>query len=173
MTETILRRLAALLLAAILSWGASAQAHVVLTERQATAGTYFKIVLRVPHGCGESPTTGLRVEIPADIFVAKPMPKTGWEIDVERAPIETPHKNEGHVLTERVRSVTWRGGPLPADQFDEFSLLVRLPDQAGPLAFPTIQTCVSGDVAWTSVPSDGEPAPDPKHPAPILTVTAP
>ena len=40
-----------------------APAHVVLEQGQAEAGTPYKAVLRVGHGCGDSPVTELVVQI--------------------------------------------------------------------------------------------------------------
>ena len=46
------------------------------------AGTSFKLVLRVPHGCSGAATTRIRVRIPAEFTSAKPQAKAGWTIDV-------------------------------------------------------------------------------------------
>jgi len=86
--------------------------------------------------------------------VFRPQPKPGWRLEIER--------REG-----RVAAVTWRG-ELPADQFDAFALLFKLPDQAATLYFPTVQSCGAEQSQWTEIPSAGERA---SHPAPALVVT--
>jgi uncharacterized protein YcnI len=64
--------------------GNSALAHVTLEQKQAAVGTAYKAVLRVPHGCGGSPTTAIRVRLPEGVIDAKPMPKSGWTLKVIR-----------------------------------------------------------------------------------------
>ena len=123
------------------------------------------------HGCAGSATTALRVEIPQSITVAKPQPKPGWTIDIEREPLTTPVKGEGgKMLTQRVKAITWRGGPLPDEDWDQFGVMAKLPDAPGKLYFPVIQTCQTGEDRWTEVPAPGETT-RLAHPAPVLTVT--
>lgn len=119
----VLRTLA---LAAGLAVASAAHAHVTIQPATAPVGAYQVLRFGVGHGCGDiSATTALRVEIPAGVTVARPQPKPGWTLEIERA---------GAAVT----AVVWRG-VLPADQFDEFVVLTKLPDAAGPLAFPAIQ----------------------------------
>ena len=68
---------------------------------------------------------------------------------------------------KKVAAITWRG-ELPADQFDAFAVLFKLPDQAATLYFPTVQSCGADESQWTEIPSAGERA---SHPAPALVVT--
>lgn len=146
----------------------AAQAHVVFTQPIATAAAHWAGALRVGHGCDGSATTSVRVEIPAGILVARPQPKAGWLIAIEREPLATPVAGEGgRMLTERVSAITWTG-LLPDDQFEEFGLAAKLPAGAGALAFPVTQVCQQGEARWTDIASDG--APRPAHPAPVLTL---
>lgn len=147
-----------------------AAAHVVFAEPQAASGSYYAGFLRVGHGCGDSPTRAVRVEIPDGVMIARPQPKPGWTLSVERAPLPTPIIGEGgHDITERVAAITWRG-ELPADQFDEFGILLRLPDQTGPLYFPVVQTCADGEQRWEHIPADGAAWNSVPRPAPVLTL---
>lgn len=156
-------------LAAVAMAGA-AQAHVVFTQPNASAGAHWAGALRVSHGCDGSATTSVRVEIPAGIVVARPRPKAGWTIAIERAPLPAPVLAEGGgMLSERVSAITWTGR-LPDDQFEEFALAAKLPAEAGPLAFPVIQTCERGEARWTEAAVAGVPRP--AHPVPILTLQA-
>lgn len=150
----------------------SASAHVVFDEPEARANSYYAGFLRVSHGCGDSPTVALRVEIPAGINTARPQPKPGWTIEIEREPLAAPIRSEYGEITERVRAVTWRGR-LEADHFDQFGLMLRLPDQAGPLYFRAIQTCESGERRWIDIPASGQAWHAVESPAPVLTVTRP
>jgi uncharacterized protein YcnI len=46
----------------------AASAHVVLDQREAAVGTYYKPVFQIGHGCEGSPTTALRVKIPDGVI---------------------------------------------------------------------------------------------------------
>lgn len=137
----------------------AASAHVTLAENSAKAGSYTVATFRVSHGCGGSPTTALRIEIPASIAFAHPQPKPGWMLAMDRT-------------GDRVTAITWSGDNLPSDEFDEFSVMFKLPKDAGPLVFPATQTCEKGVESWNEVPQAGQDPHALKNPAPILTVTA-
>jgi uncharacterized protein YcnI len=162
----------AALLSCVFAGGASA--HVVLDTREAPAGSYYKGLFRISHGCGPSPTVGVSVRIPQSILSARPQPKAGWTITIRKealpAPVNGPH---GKAITEVVAEVTWRGGPLPTNYFDEFALQMKLPDQAegGVLYFPVIQECADGRREWIDVPAPGKSPRDYKSPAPSLRLT--
>jgi uncharacterized protein YcnI len=151
---------------------AAAGAHVVFDQPQATAGGYYTGFLRVTHGCGNSPTVSVRVDMPAGVVSARPQPKPGWTLAIERAPLATPIKAEGGAtITTRVTAITWTGKLAP-DEFDQFGLSLKLPDAAGPLYFPTTQRCETGVNAWTAIPASPEQWHATPSPAPMLTLTA-
>lgn len=149
-----------------------AQAHVVFAEPEARPNSYYAGFLRVSHGCGASPTRAVRVEIPEGVNIARPQPKPGWTLEIERAPLAAPIPSEGGAIMERVTAITWRGD-LPADQFEQFGIMMRLPDRAGPLYFPVIQTCAEGEERWTQIPAVGAAWHSVSRPAPVLTLSAP
>ena len=158
---------------AALVWPAGAMAHIVFAEPRAEAGSYHAGFLRVSHGCGDSPTVALRVEIPAGVLTARPQPKPGWMVAIETAPLPRPVAGEGgRPIATRVVAVTW-SGLLPIDQFDQFGLMLKLPAEAGPLYFPTVQRCRSGETRWTEIPPEPARWHDLEHPAPMLVLTAP
>jgi hypothetical protein len=162
-------RLAIILGAGIAALAAPALAHVVLTVREAPAGSYYTGAFEVGHGCAGSATTALRVEIPDAILNAKPQPKAGWTLEIEREPLATPIKGDGgETITTRAKAFTWRGR-LPDDEFDEFGVMAKLPSAPGVLVFPAVQTCEQGETRWVETPAAGQPRP--AHPAPTLTVT--
>ncbi len=168
-TSTTSQYLAALrrtcLLAACFACGA-ANAHIALDQPTAAAGSTYKAVLRVGHGCDGTATTGLAVRIPAGFKGAKPQPKPGWTLAVRR---------EKLAATEEVVEIRWtaasRESALPDSQFDEFALAGRLPEQAGPLWFKVTQTCESGQIDWSQVPAEGTATKGLKQPAVLLEVT--
>lgn len=156
-----------------LALSSAAAAHVVFAQPEVAPNSYYAGFLRVGHGCGASSTRAIRVEIPNGVNIARPQPKPGWTLEIERAPLETPIRGEGgHEITERVTAITWRG-ELPADQFDQFGIMMRLPAQPGPLYFPVTQTCASGEQRWTEIPPPGAAWHSVPHPAPVLTLAAP
>lgn len=160
----------AMLMAALLAAG-PAQAHIVFAEPNVTAGSYYAGFLRVSHGCGASPTVSLRVEIPPAIVVARPQPKPGWTVKIDKAPLATPIAGEGEPIREGVVAVTWTGR-LESDQFDQFGLMFKLPRDGGPLYFPTTQKCAEGENAWVTIPPAGQPWGSVPKPAPVLNVAA-
>lgn len=111
---------------------APASAHVTanLNGATATSGGYGTLFLRVPHGCDGDATNSVTVTIPAGINAAgvKPQQKAGWTI------------------TRSGNSITWSGGHLPDDQFDDFGLNLRYPtlnpgEASRKVALPTVQVC--------------------------------
>jgi hypothetical protein len=162
-----------LALAAILCGSAicaSASSHVVLSQPTAAAGSSYAASFRVTHGCTGSATTALRIEIPAEVLTAKPQAKSGWTITLEHEALATPVAGDGgRTITQRVSAITWTGGPLPDDEWDEFGISAKLPARTGPLSFPAVQTCTSGQVRWTEMAAPGQPRAT--HPAPMVTLT--
>ncbi len=152
-----------------------AQAHVTLEEPQAVAGQAYKAVLRVGHGCEGSATHTVSVQIPAGFRGAKPMPKAGWTLNVQRAPLAEPYESHGRSLKDDVVEITWQAGSREAHlsdaHFDEFVLRGQTPPQAGPLWFKVRQLCEKGQWLWTEVPTGGTSTKGLKAPAALLEVT--
>jgi uncharacterized protein YcnI len=110
----------------------SASAHMGIELRGSTptAGSSSTLMFRPGHGCDGDATNALSVEIPAGVTGVKAQPKAGWKLSTS---------NEG-------KTITWSGGALPDDQFDEFGLRVTWPKAAvGSAAqkyyFKAVQTC--------------------------------
>jgi uncharacterized protein YcnI len=158
-------------LAAMLLAAAPVAAHVSLETQAAAANATYKAVLRVPHGCDGAATTRLVVTLPEGALNARPMPKPGWRLSTTRRALETPIP-DGHGGTQRdtVATVTWEGGPLPDEHYDEFVLIFRTPDRPGETAhLPTVQHCEGGaTAAWTEIPAPGRRVTEYRHPAPAL-----
>lgn len=125
-----------------------ALAHVSLEHGEATIGSSYRAVLRVPHGCGDDATTAISVTIPEGFAGAQPMLKPGWTL-------ETHADADG-----RVKEITWSDGELPAAFYDEFIFRGSFAPylEPGVFAFPTVQHCGAGEEAWTGG-EDGQPAP--------------
>ena len=145
-------------LAALFASASPANAHIVLSQPTFEAGSRYAAFFKVEHGCGESPTVSLRVEIPDGVTVLQTPEKTGWTLTAERA-------------NNRIAAVTWRG-KLETKSADQFGLFVTLPNRTGPLYFPTIQRCETGETRWTEIPAAGQTTRDVQRPAPMLQLTA-
>lgn len=153
---------------------ASALAHITLEKGEAPAGSTYKAVLRVPHGCEGKPTNVVRVQIPEGLFAIKPMPKAGWTLQKVSGKYEKSYDNHGTAVTEGVKEVVWSGGNLLDDEYDEFVVRGSL---AGDLSvgtvlyFPVVQECPDGAVErWIEIPAAGQTSDDLELPAPALKI---
>ncbi len=161
-------------LAALLACAGAAQAHVTLEQPTAFAGQGYKAVLRVGHGCEGTATHTVRVRVPAGFRGAKPMPKPGWALAVQRAPLATPYESHGRTISDDVVEITWKAqspeAMLPDAHYDEFVLRGQAPVQPGALWFRVQQLCEKGQWDWAEVPASGSSTRGLKAPAVLLNV---
>jgi copper(I)-binding protein len=130
-------------------------AHVTLAEPRADTGSDYLAQFHVGHGCGDSPTIALRVEIPAGIRTWQPQAKPGWTVG------------------RAANAAIWQGGSAGAHVAETFAVRMHLPNVPGQLVFPATQTCESGVEHWSEVAQPGPNAPPLKRPAPVLTLASP
>lgn len=161
---------AALLGLAFLASTPSAHAHVVLVQKAAPTGSYYRAQFMVGHGCEGSPTVSVQIDIPDDVPVVRPQPKAGWTLSYQTGPLAEPAMVHGKAKTEAIRRVTWTGGPLPDEQYEEFGMLLFLA-KPGRLHFRVLQTCENGANDWAGIAVEGSPKPS--FPAPALDVINP
>ncbi len=122
-----------------------AMAHVSVTPTSAVTGGYQLLRFGLGHGCQDiHATTAIRIALPDGLGAARPQPKPGWTLKIEKG------------------AIAWEG-LLPPDQYEEFLILVRMPAAEGALAFPTTQSCGATVVRWDQ--------PGGANPAPRVTVT--
>jgi periplasmic copper chaperone A len=157
---------------ALLALPVIAEAHITLEMRSAEAGSYYKAVFKVGHGCEGSPIREIVVQIPEGVVGAKPMPKPGWTLDVRTAPLAKPYNSHGKTIAEAPASIRWSGGSLPDAWYDEFVLVARLPEQPGTLYWKVSQVCDKGHIDWVEIPEAGKRPADYAAPAAVLEVTA-
>jgi uncharacterized protein YcnI len=157
---------------ALLAATTAASAHVTLETGEATAGSAYKAIFRVPHGCDGSPTVQITVKIPEGMIAVKPMPHAGWTIETVKGKYARAYDYYGSQLDEGVTEVTWTGGNLPDAYYDEFVLrgMVAADLPAGPLYFPIVQRCERGVERWIEIPAPGQSAEDLEGPAPAVTI---
>ena len=146
---------AAAVLAALVAVPASA--HVTLETQQAVAGTYYKAVLRVGHGCDGSPMIRMRVRVPDGAVAVKPMPKPGWEVATVKGKLAQPYDDgHGNKITEGITEIVWSGGKLLDEHYDEFAFRMRLPATPNVTAYvPVVQECEKGVHRWIEIPAAG------------------
>ena len=147
-----------------------ASAHVTLDNGMSSWGSYYKAVLRVPHGCGGAATTGISVQIPEGVISVKPMVKAGWKIVTVVGKYAKTYTVHGKPVGEGVKSIDWSGGSVPDDYFDEFAFLAKLPEDKEVMRvfFPVTQTCGAVSVQWNEMAKPGGNPHDLKKPAPFV-----
>lgn len=156
--------------AAALAAGA-AHAHVSLENAAAPIGSTYKAVLRIPHGCDGKATDAVWVRIPEGVIAVKPMPKAGWKIEKTVTRYKAEYDLHGKKVAEGVTELSWSGGSVADDEYDEFVFRATL-DASLPagetIYFPVIQACGTDRAEWTEVPAAGQTAHDLERPAPGL-----
>lgn len=149
-------------------------AHVTLLDQVAAAGTGYRAVLRVGHGCEGAPTVGMRVTIPEGFNGAQPMVKPGWKVSTRIGKLAVPYVAHGSTFTEGVQEIMWTvnsaAEALPDAHYDEFVLRGTTPSKPGPLWFKVVQLCEKGANNWVEVPSTGTSTKGLKMPAALLEV---
>ena len=140
----------------------AASAHVGVSPDRIPAGQVTPLTFSFSHGCGESPTTSLRVTMPKGIGSAWPAFDGDWAADIE--------KDAGGAIT----AVTFTAAqPVPVDLRGSVELAVITDKNAADeLVFPVEQRCVAGTNEWNQVAKDGENAHDLDSPAPVVALTA-
>ena len=165
--------LGSIVLGGLLAVTGSAYAHVTAQPSTATQGSYTKIAFRVPNEEDNASTVKLEVTFPADHPVASVQTRAvpGWTAQIDKTKLVTPLKSDDGPITEAVSKITWTGGKIGSDGFEEFEVsLGPLPTDTDKLVFKAVQTYDNGDVVrWidTSAPGAAEPA----HPAPTVELT--
>ena len=162
MKKTILAALSAALVLP-----AAADAHVTVQPREAPAGAFTRIDVRVPNEKDDQGTTKVDLQLPPGFAFVSYEPQPGWKVDVKREQLDTPIKiEEGFEVDEQVTRITWTGdgktGIVAPGQFKDFGLSVRIPaGKAGDkLTFKALQTYEGGEtVRWIGAEDSDEPAP--------------
>ncbi|RCS24925.1 DUF1775 domain-containing protein [Phyllobacterium salinisoli] len=154
---------------------APALAHATLEKAEAKAGSTYKAVLRVPHGCDGKATTAVTIKLPEGFISAQPMAKPGWKIETVKGDYQKAYTVHGKEVRSGIGEVRWTDGNLPSDFYDEFVVVGKLAnfDKDTTLYFPATQLCgADASVSWTEIPAEGQNPHDLEGPAPQLTVIA-
>lgn len=152
-----------------------ASAHVGVSSDTSAAGSTAMVTFAFSHGCGDSPTTALVIQIPEEFNRATPVFAPGWSIEVDTEDLDEPITGgHGEEITERTSTVTFTADePIENNIYAMVSVRLSLPeDSAGEtIYFPVIQECEEGEHAWIEIPQEGEDPHDLESPAPALEVT--
>lgn len=146
---------------AIAVGAAPATAHVDVLPTRAADGLATEFTIRVPTE-RDIPTRSVTVRIPPSVTVfsvAEPPP--GWRVQEERS------------VDGRLVGVTWRGGVIGVDRFQDFSIL-GTPFGEGTAVWESEQIYADGIVKpWTDPPDpEGTSSPEtgPEEPGPAAAV---
>jgi uncharacterized protein len=162
---------AALAVTSALAVPAGAYAHVTVNPREAAAGSFSVMTVRVPNERDRKGTKKLTLTLPDGFFSLSYKKVPGWKIKVTKTKLQTPVSLGDFSVDEQFTKVTFtanRRGVIRPGQFEEFALSVRVPDgnPGDVLTFGAIQVYQGGEkVRWTG-------APDADTPAPRVTLTA-
>jgi uncharacterized protein YcnI len=167
---------AACALAFIVLDAAVVGAHVTVSPSSIPQGTSDVILtFRVPNESATAAVTGLRVQFPLGhpIILLNPEAGSGWRVTVVKTALPKPVTTDDGTFTSTVSEIDWAGGTIPVGQFAEFNVLAQgIPTGTSELVFKAIQSYSDGTiVSWIQVP--GRTVPNPAHPAPTVTLTAP
>lgn len=156
---------------------APASAHVGVKADTSAAGSTAIVTFGFGHGCGESPTTALVIQVPEQFNSATPVFAPGWSIDVEMEELdEQISGSHGEEITERTATITFTADePIENNIYAMVSIRLALPEDAAgeTIYFPVIQECEDGETAWIEIPQEGEDGESLESPAPSITVTEP
>ncbi len=160
--------------AALLAAPAVASAHITVNPREAAAGSFSVMTVRVPNERDNKGTVKVDLRLPNGFYFASYKKVPGWTAKLTKERLPSPVDLGGFSVDRQVTRIVWtgnpkRGGIIRPDQFEEFDLSVRVPDGAvgSQLVFRAFQTYRGGErVRWTG-------APDSETPAPRVTLTAP
>lgn len=162
-------------LALVAAMSTPVMSHAGFEVPEAVQNSGYKAVIKIGHGCEGTATHTVKVVIPEGMIAVKPMPKAGWTVAIETGPYARAYDYFGTPMTHGAKSITWSGGKLGDDQYDEFVFQSRITDQlpAGRKVYvPVTQLCERGAHAWTEIPAEGQDAHALKAPAPGLLVKA-
>jgi Domain of unkown function (DUF1775) len=114
-----------------------------------------------------------RIKINAASAVPLPTePRQCRGVPTKTRQLDKPIEMFGEQLNTVVSEVTWTAtdGGIRPGQFQDFNVSLGQLPESGQLVFNALQTYSSGEkVNWNQVSTD--PAVEPEHPAPILTIT--
>jgi uncharacterized protein YcnI len=157
-----------------LALAGTAGAHITADPGEAPSDGYATVSFQVPHGCEESPTTQVRIQIPPSVPSVTPSVHPLWDVSTNEGKKDKVELH-GETITRGVSEVTYTAKqPLPPDRLDSFAISLKFPagEEGESVYFPTIQRCEKGQTRWIQIPAEGESAEELEEPAPAVVLTA-
>lgn len=135
---------------AVLGLAAPAFAHVEADGEQ-EAGGAATVTFSFTHGCAGSPTTSLKIQLPANA-----------------SEVKATDAMPGFTANVTPTELDWTGGSVPDTTEGKFVATMKLTGTAGETVFfPTVQGCATGEETWLEKTDDAEA----EHAAPRITLT--
>ncbi len=153
----------------------SAHAHATFANEPVKPESSVTAVLQIPHGCDGKATTEVQVILPEGFISAKPQPKAGWELEVVKGDYQKTYDNHGSKVTSGAVEIRWKGGNLPDEFYDTFSIRGKVSgvEAGSALPFKVTQLCgTDGKVSWDEIAGPGVDPHSLKGPAPLLKIAA-
>ena len=79
--------------------------HATLERKEASPNATYRGVIQITHGCEGTPTKRVSVTIPEGVIGAKPMPKPGWTLSLEKAPYAKAYPYYHGDISEGVKTI--------------------------------------------------------------------
>jgi periplasmic copper chaperone A len=172
--KSITRRVAATTGVLTLALAGTAGAHITATPGEAPSDGYATLDFSVGHGCEESPTTEVRIQVPPSVPTVTPAVNPFWDVTTKEGKKDKVELH-GETITRGVSEVTYTAKqPLPVDRLDLLTMSVKLPagEEGESVYFPTVQSCEKGQNRWIQIPAEGESGEELESPAPAVVLTA-
>jgi uncharacterized protein YcnI len=158
---------------ALLTYTASALAHISIHPNTVPAGAFATLDVRVPAEQQGAHVSKVDVLFPAGFSDVDYEAVPGWSVKVIERKLATPLHSDGETIDSEIAQLvwTWTGplGEVSDGQFIQLPLSVAIPsDAAGKaLEFRTVQSYSDGQIVhWI------DPSLDAEHPSPRINVTA-
>lgn len=139
----------------------AASAHIHAHAEGAAEGATSRVELSFSHGCDDSPTTALVVDIPEGADNATPVVDGAWTISRE--------VGDDGVPTQITYTAV---EPVDSAYAASVSMDVLFGADTGgtDVAFPVTQVCETGETAWVEIAEEGQDPHDLESPAPTVAV---
>ena len=130
----------------------TALAHVTVAPETSKPAAFETYTIKAPTE-KEIPAVGLRLILPAGFQYDSAGVKPGWKIETVK---------KGDTVTE----VSWSGGSIPPEQFDNFQIMGQNPPKSTTLVWKAYQTYADGSViAWSEKANPKKESDENFHPA--------
>jgi uncharacterized protein YcnI len=141
----------------------AASAHVEVSPDTAPAGGTTRLTFQFHHGCNDTPTTALVVNIPDGVASTMPVYDGGWAIQ---------RKLGANGLPTQVTFVAKQPIPTETSASVALDVLFSSSDAGKQVSFPVVQKCGTASTSWTQIPKTGQDPESLDTPAPTLAIGA-